>query len=299
MESVAQQEMDLTSGDYLKEWLNIPPQQSLAQSLDPKAYIQAFWDENTRPDGRMFSQARQTKVVYSLLKHSAGSALIKLGETKVLCATTIQIGQPAPGFPDHGDVVVTVTATDHTTHMDSLQGWLQRMMDDLLPSKLALIMGKACIRLHVTAMILQDDGNLMDASLLACMAAWKDTKLPTMDHLKEVQGKLWWIESPISSLDQPMESSSSSSSNHDANSSKDYRVSLSFGILQQDGMTSLLVDPSADESAYCKGTLTMVLSLPSRTLQVEYSGNATLTATDLALASKMANGRADELSQLL
>jgi hypothetical protein len=45
--------------------------------------------------------------------------------------------------------------------------------------------------------------------------------------------------------------------------------------------------------------LTMVVTIPSRTLQVEYSGAVALNATDLALAAKMANGRADELAKLL
>jgi hypothetical protein len=45
--------------------------------------------------------------------------------------------------------------------------------------------------------------------------------------------------------------------------------------------------------------LTIVVTLPSRTLQVEYAGSVALGTTDLALAAKMANGRADELAKLL
>jgi exosome complex RNA-binding protein Rrp42 (RNase PH superfamily) len=92
----------------------------------------------------MFSQARTTKVVSSLLKHSSGSALVKQGDTKVLAAITIEIGQPFPELPDHGDVLVSVTSPDQS-HNDRLQLWLQRMLDDLLPNKLNLITGRACI----------------------------------------------------------------------------------------------------------------------------------------------------------
>jgi exosome complex RNA-binding protein Rrp42 (RNase PH superfamily) len=249
----------------------------------------AFWDENTRPDGRMFSQARQTKVVASLLKHSAGSALVKHGDTKVLAAMTIQIGQPAPEIPDHGDVLVTVSTSDQQ-RLDTLQSWLQRMLDDLLPPKLNLMTGKACIRLVVTVLILQDSGNLMDAALLACMAAWKDTTLPTMEHLKEEQGKLYWKENPTSSLDDGLS----------RNDRKDYRISLSMGVItSQKGDAKFLVDPTAEESKFTEGFLTMVVTLSNRTLQLEYSGAIALSATDLALAAKMANGRADELVKLL
>lgn len=294
----------MDSGDYLKAWLKIPSDQSanLTKSLDPEAYVQAYWINRTRPDGRMFPQARPTKVVSSLLKHSAGSALVKQGDTKVLSAMTLQMGQPAPEFPDHGDVVVTVTTTtagDQASYADALQSWLQRMLDDLLPPRLNLMTGKTCIRLVVTVMILQDEGNLRDVALMACMAAWKDTTLPTMDHLTEHQGKLWWTESPITSLDR---SKGTPVPNEDENSNTnktDCRISLSMGVLEKDGKAMFLVDPSSDETPYTSGILTVVVTLPSRSMQFDYSGSTGLTGTDLALASKMANGRADELSKLL
>jgi len=296
--STTDSDVEMHSGDYLKAWLKIPPHHAgsnLSKALDPEGYVQAYWKDQTRPDGRMFVQARATKVASSLLKHSAGSAFIKQGDTKVLSAMTVQIGQPAPDLPDHGDVVVTVTTPDQASlHFDVLQSWLQRMLDDLLPPQLTLITGKACIRLVVTVLILQDDGNLRDAALLACMAAWKDTKLPTMDHLTEHQGKLWWKESPITSLD-----STPQPSDDNENSKSEYRISLSMGVLEQDGKTIFLVDPSAEEAPYTNGMLTFIVTLPNRSLQLEYAGSMALTATELALASKMAGGRADELSKLL
>eukprot|EP00980_Cylindrotheca_fusiformis_P028679 scaffold22635_cov134-Cylindrotheca_fusiformis.AAC.7 len=280
-------------GDYdLKTWLNFPQSSNWIQSLDPKAYVLAFWDQNTRPDGRMFSQARTTKVVTSLLKHSAGSALVKQGETKVMAAISIEIGQPTPELPDHGDIMVTVTTPDPRGRADRLQSWLQRMLDELLPRSLNLMSGKACIRLVTSVMILQDSGNLMDAALLACMAAWDDTSLPTMDQLQETQGKLWWKENPMTSV--------VGSNSEKTAREKEYRVSLTMGLLKsKSGKVQFLVDPSLEEAKFTEGQLTIVVSLPSRTLQVEYTGSLGLDAADMALATKLANGRADELSSIL
>lgn len=286
----------LDSADYLKSWLKISPDAAtpgLSKALDPERFVKAYWNDSTRPDGRMFPQARSTKVVSSLLKHSAGSALIQQGNTKILCAMTVQIGQPAPQLPDHGDVVVSVTTPDQVSHLDVLQSWLQRMLDDLLPPQLALIKGKAGIRLVVTVMILQDDGNLRDAALTACMAAWKDTTLPTMDNLTEHQGKLSWTESPITSIDTTKTNSS------EQKGSSSYRVSLTMGVIENKNNVTFLVDPSMDESMYTNGILTIVVTMPSKSLQVEYSGSAALSAVDLALASRMAHGRVDELSAIL
>lgn len=298
-----------TSDDFLKKWFQIPTdaQSNLSKALDPEGYVRAYWDDKTRPDGRMFSQARSTNVVSSLLKHSAGSALIKQGNTKVLSAMTVQIGQPTPEMPDHGDILVNVTTLDGgyqgSSHSDVLQSWLQRMLDDVLPSKLTLMTGKACIRLVVTVMILQNDGNLRDVALTACMAAWKDTTLPTMDDLTEHQGKLFWTQSPITSVNN------NSTTLLSPKSPDTYRISLTMGILQQEkkdddgdhsgGEISFLVDPTMEESIYVSGMLTIVITMVDRSLQMEYTGSVPLSATDLALAAKMAYGRADEMTSIL
>ena len=284
----------------LASWLNIPVNKNWSRALDPEAYVTAFWEQNTRPDGRLFFQARPTKVISSFLKHSSGSGLVQQGNTKVLASIRLEIGQPAPEFPNHGDVLVVVTDNSKDiTHNDRLQSWLQRMLDDLLPPQLALIAGKAAIRLIVSVMILQDSGNVFDASLLACMAAWKDTVLPTMDQLQESNGKLWWKKSPISSLNN---NNNNNNSNSNAATDREYRVSLSMGILREDknkGNVRFLVDPSEDEAAFTDGDLTIVVTIPSRTIQVEYTGSVGLDASELALAVKLANGRVDELASLL
>jgi exosome complex component RRP42 len=255
-----------------------------------QAHVRTFWDEGTRPDGRLFTQARPTTVVSSLLKHSAGSALVKQGDTKVFVAMTTQIGQPSPDIPDHGDVVVSVSSDGHA---DLLQAWLQRMLDETLPPRLNLLTGKACIRLVVTVMILQDSGNLMDAALLGCMAAWKDTTLPSMQDLKEVDGKLWWKEEPTSSL--------SKKSPEQSEGGRDYRLSLTMGVVKagEENQTSFLVDPTTIEAKQLEGSLTVVVNVLTQTFQVEYSGSISLSATELALAAKMASGNADELVKLL
>lgn len=237
--------------------------------------------------------------------------MIKQGDTKVLTAISIEIGQPAPELPDHGDVMVSVASTTTSTSSastiqprfyDRLQAWLQRMLDDLLPPKLNLLTGKACVRLIVSVMILQDAGNLMDASLLSCMAAWKNTTLPTMDHLVESEGRLWWKENPISSVSNSSSSSSDTiMQSTSGEQTKEYRISLTMGIVRNDKTKSIqfVVDPSAEEATHAEGELTLVVELPSRKIQVEYTGSIGLEASDFALAAKLANGRADELESLL
>ena len=298
-----------------------------------------YWDQNTRPDGRLFAQCRPTVLATSLLKHSVGSALVKQGNTKILVANTIQIGQPSPEFPDHGDVLVSVSSNtngssnrnandNNNQSLQLLQAWLQRMLDEWLPPKLNLLTGRACFRLIVTVLVLKDDGNLRDASLFACAAAWNSTKLPQMHQdFQDVDGKLWLKDSPQQQQLQSKSSESSSlslpsSDNNDkvkivttttttTNSEKSScRISLTMGVVKigdNDKKIKLLLDPTSVEEKQLSGLLTCVICLPSYTIQMDYSGGSSsssaasllLSASDLALAYKLTKARADELSRLL
>lgn len=311
----------------LQEWLDLPVaayDDSLLQSLDPQQYVHDFWHKQTRPDGRLFSQGRPCQVVKGVLEHAAGSALVTLStsntsssaaiNTKVLATTTLQIGHPSPEQPDRGDIVVQVTGSGgHNLgtdlfkskgsggkSWDVLQAWLQRTLeeqDDTIASLLNLLTGKAALRLVVTVHILEHGGNLRDAALLACMAAWNDTRLPEVGkHLVEVQGTLFWKDEAV--MSQP---NSNSETSVNDNSPRNYRVPLTMGVWKDpnDQSTHLLVDPSLQEEPFLEGTLTMTIGLSSGRMQAQYSGSASLTATNLAFAAKLVQARADELVGIL
>src|SRR5258707_14891316 len=48
-----------------------------------------------RPDGRRPDELRPLEIITNYQKHAEGSALIKLGDTHVLCAASIEAGVPA------------------------------------------------------------------------------------------------------------------------------------------------------------------------------------------------------------
>lgn len=314
------------------QYLDIPctTEIPLIQCLDPRAHVNQFWQQKTRPDGRIFAQSRATKVVYGMLKHSAGSALVKqqsrkcpsksigvTAGTKVLAATSYHIGQPCPEQPMEGDVVVCVCgnggrniAESRTQHRwDILQSWLQRTLegDKRMMQSLNLLTGKACLQLVLTVVVLEDNGSLKDAALLACMAAWKDTQLPTVGRdLIESQGRLWWkkIDGPITSIDNSdytsdhrMDEPKASDNSSDE---RDYRISLTMGIWKDEmNQTHLLADPSSLEEMSLLGSLTIVVNLSTGRLQIDYTGEVPLTAKELAFASKLAEARKVEVSSLL
>jgi ribonuclease PH len=48
-----------------------------------------------RPDGRRFDQLRPLEIITGFQKHAEGSALIKFGDTHVLCAASVETGVPS------------------------------------------------------------------------------------------------------------------------------------------------------------------------------------------------------------
>ncbi len=320
-----------TSSSF-QEWMSIPPIEStlssghqtmsLVQCLDPKAYINEFWSNKTRPDGRLFTQGRSTQVVFGMLKHSAGSALVSQktdtgsnSGTKILAATTFSIGQPSPEQPDEGEVIVQVSGTggrnggadskSQQHYWDVLQSWLQRTLeqDETIAQSLGLMTGKSALRLVLTVMILEDNGNVKDGALLACMAAWKDTKLPQFGKdLIENQGKIWWKNSsgPVTSLGKKSDGDTEMSAD-DKSNQRDYQISLTMGIWVHptEKKIFLFVDPSSEEEPYLEGMITVIVSLGTEKVKADYNGKVPLTAKDMALAAKLARGRAKEVAKIL
>lgn len=301
---------------------------SLVQCLDAQTHVNEFWGQMTRPDGRLFTQERATQVVFGMLKHSAGSALVSQkyceggsSGTKILAATTFTIGQPSPEQPNEGEVIVQVSGTggrnvgtdsksqQQQHYWDILQSWLQRTLeqDESMAQSLSLLMGKACLRLVFTVLILEDDGNVKDGALLACMAAWKDTRLPQAGKdLIEVQGKLWLKHGTesITSLfkkSRMVVEAALEKNNEGDNDKRDYRVSLTIGIWVHptEQITYLLADPSACEEPFLEGMITVIVGLATEKLQFDYTGEVPLTANDIALAANMARARAKEVMSIL
>mmetsp|Transcript_27811 Transcript_27811/g.59466 ORF Transcript_27811/g.59466 Transcript_27811/m.59466 type:complete len:346 (+) Transcript_27811:122-1159(+) len=324
----------------IREWLNIPSSDalsskmcqttSLVQCLDPQAHANEYWKQKTRPDGRLFSQTRGTQVVYGMLKHSAGSALVSQNRgaadqkgTKILAATTFNIGQPSPEHPDEGEVVVQVSGTggrnigacvqsqQEQHYWDVLQSWLQKTVeqDARMVQSLNLFTGKACLRLVVTVIVLEDIGNVKDVALLAIMAAWRDTRLPKVGRdLMEVQGKLWWKQGtkPLTSLSLVDETGipevkSTEKKNVCDNDERYYHISLTMGIWVHPTIktTHFLADPSSSEEPFLEGTVTITVSLATGKLLVDYSGTVPFTANDMAMAAKLARARAKEVTTML
>jgi exosome complex component RRP43 len=78
------------------------------QRLHPKAYLERFLAEQLRPDGRETTECRELFVHAGSISTADGSALVRLGDTTIVCGVKAEIAepdleQPTEGFLGSGD----------------------------------------------------------------------------------------------------------------------------------------------------------------------------------------------------
>lgn len=305
---------ELGSADVIQEWVDAT--MKTAVSLDPQSYIpELFWANKTRPDGRIFGQARRTSITTNVLeRNSLGSALVRLSPTEVaknprhathvLAGVTAEVGQPSD---QEGDLKITCAPNNAP-----LESWLQRLLLKIIDlEQFCILPGKAAFGLSVSIAVLDQDGNIPDACLLAAMAALRNTTLPP---IVVQEGRVFTLESEDERNNLP---SSWTTFPSKRLSLPMIPLPLSLGVMripqdkQEDEAAGKggrskekqhwVVDPSREEETVCKGGITIVVNgcNLNQVLSLDYQGKVSITQSNLALALKMAQGRAKELLPLL
>jgi len=302
-----------------------------AQSLDPASYLpDLYWKHKTRPDGRIFSQARPTSVAVSVLqKNAIGSAIVTMKSspvvmdgadessddintnatqsTLVLAGVTADVGQPSSRA---GDLRVTLVPSN-----PALESWLQRLLVACLDlDQLGIVPGKAAFGLDVTVAILNFDGNLRDSCLLAAVAALTDTMLPAIvvhdgrvftlpdnDSVRKVPQSLKSFPSKKLVLGRIPISLSMGSIHISCKMDSDDNISDGEMDCTIERKHYWLVDPAKEEESVCEGGISVVVNglNPEQILSLDYTGRVSTTSTDVALALRMAQGRVEEFLPLL
>ena len=149
--------------------------------------------QGKRLDGRGFLEMRKLTVIPGVISKAEGSALVMLGNTKVLAGVKLSLGKPFPDTPNEGVLVVNAELYPVGSPFWELgpSPWateLARVVDRILRSSHAIALdqlviqpGELCWVVNIDIYPLDDDGNLIDASLYAAVAALLTTQLPTVD----------------------------------------------------------------------------------------------------------------------
>lgn len=154
-------------------------------------YIVDLAEEGKRVDARDMDQYRDITVEKGWAGNAEGSALVKLGKTQVLAGVKVGVGTPYPDKPEQG-VLMTNAELAPMAHASFESGppgeeatELARVVDRGIRESEMIDFDKLCIEpeeevwmVYVDIHVLDHDGNLIDASSLASVAALLSAEPP-------------------------------------------------------------------------------------------------------------------------
>ncbi len=153
--------------------------------------------KGVRPDNRDLKTPRLIEIKTGVVEKAEGSALVKLGDTQVMAGVKIDVGSPFKDTPDQGVLMVHAEFVPLASPLfepgppDENAIELARVVDRSLREVNAVDLQSLVIRrgekvwtVWVDLYVLDHNGNLYDASMLAAMAALLDSRLPDYEELE-------------------------------------------------------------------------------------------------------------------
>lgn len=229
-----------------------------------------------RMDGRALEEQRELTLRTNVLDKTEGSAEALLGKTRVLVGVKVEVGTPFEDTPDEGVLMCNAEFTP-VAHPEFEPGppdeesiELARVVDRGLRSSeildfknLDIIDGKMVYIVFVDIYVLNYDGNLIDASAVAALAALKGAMKP----IYEVKnGDAVRTEKKV-----PLE-----------------LRSMPIAVTMVKIGDYLILDPTADEEEVADIRLTATIDEKGNVCTLQKSGSAGLTVDDIAKAINIA-----------
>ncbi len=164
--------------------------------LKREAYM-SLLRKGLRPGNRDLYTPRKIEIETGVVEKAEGSALVRLGETQVMAGVKIDVGSPFRDTPDqgvrsvHAEFVPLASPLFEPGPPDENAIELARVIDRSLREVGAIDLNSLVIRpgekvwvVWVDIYVLDHNGNLFDASMLATMAALMNARLPDYEELE-------------------------------------------------------------------------------------------------------------------
>uniref|UniRef100_A0A8C5BDR5 Ribosomal RNA-processing protein 43 n=1 Tax=Gadus morhua TaxID=8049 RepID=A0A8C5BDR5_GADMO len=248
------------------------------RTAEPLEYHRSFLKENCRPDGRELVEFRTTTLNIGSISTAEGSALVKIGNTTVICGIKMELANPSVEAPNKGYIVPNVDLPPLCSSGfrpgapgEQAQAASQFMADIIERCRL-------CWVLYCDLMCLDYDGNLLDTCTIALLAALKNAQLPEVTvnaetSLPEVDLKK---RKPLQIHRHP--------------------VASSFCVFDN---SILIVDPTGEEERLSTAQLTVVTDEDGRLCSVHKPGGTSLSGERLQECISRAQVRHREIRKLI
>ncbi len=151
--------------------------------------------EGQRLDGRGLNDYRDIEIKVNNIKSADGSSWVRIGNTEVVCGIKFIIGTPYPDSPDEGNMSFNLELTGLSSpefstgppQIDALE--YGRVADRAIRhanaidfKELAIIPGEKVFTMFIDCYAINADGNLIDATEIAALAAIMNAHIPKLDE---------------------------------------------------------------------------------------------------------------------
>lgn len=246
--------------------------------------------KGVRLSGRRLDQYRDIEIITDYIPHADGSAYVKLGNTQVLVGVKLELGTPYADTPNEGVMVVsaefvpTASPSFEPGPPDENAIELARVIDRSLREiraidleKLAVIPGKKVLIAWIDIYVLDHDGNLIDASSIATLAALLTTRMPKVE-VTENDEVIVDRETKAGPL--PL---------------RHRVVTVTIGKLGD----KLIVDPDLEEESVLSTRIVIAVSDDGRIAGIQKTGMGSLTQEEILKAVDIALAKGKELIALI
>jgi exosome complex component RRP42 len=240
-----------------------------------------------RLDGRGLTDYREIKVEQGLIERAEGSARVLCGKTEVMAGTKIEIGKPFSDTPDEGVLTVNAelvplaspTFEPGPPNENAIE--LARVVDRGIRESKAIDFEKLCIEpgkrvfvIFVDVYVLNHDGNLIDASALAALAALLNTKMFNYEK-EEDEVKIKPGYTPLLVRKHP--------------------IAVTFAKIND----KLVVDPYLEEEQVMDARLTMTIDDDGNVCAIQKGGTGCFTPKQVLEVAKIAGEKSEEIRKKL
>lgn len=166
--------------------------------IDPQL-IKDVVAKGKRIDNRRFDEYREITVEKGAVFTADGSARVRIGDTEVVAGVKFELGTPFADTPDEGVLIVFAELVPLASPEfesgppgeEAIE--LSRVVDRAIRESKVIDFHKLCIApkekvwmVYVDIDVLDDDGNLIDASSLAAVVALLNSRIPDLNENGEI-----------------------------------------------------------------------------------------------------------------
>jgi len=240
-----------------------------------------------RLDGRGLTDYREIQLEVGIIERAEGSARVRLGKTEVMTGIKIETGQPFPDVPNEGvltvnaELVPLASPTFEPGPPDENAVELARIVDRGIRESKAIELEKLCVEpgkkvfiVFVDVYVLNHDGNLIDASAMAALAALLNTKMFNYElEGGELKIKPGYTPLPI----------------------RNHPITVTFAKIND----KLILDPWLEEEQIMDARLTMTLDKDGKICAIQKGGYGYFTTQQILEAAKIAREKTEELRKVV